>query len=312
VCEYPNGGRVGLREAVIAPVEGDGTRPRLEAAEAMPIGMPRVPVAPTADPLAGRRLSFSALSTLDTCALRFHLEYERGLRGRDDAVIRGPGAPAGAPSIWGGTAFGDLVHRIMATHEWLGAAPAPGWAAAAAQVAGLPESVADGTRAERLVAGLLGGEVAARVRAGRERMVEQPFALALDGVLLSGAIDLLVDEDDGRALLVDWKTHALGPERTAAAVSEEYRLQQALYALAALRAGWREVTLHWVVLEDIAGSPMRVVTVADAPALEAEVREALAALRPGERPSATTVAQPFCSGCPGLDAMCVVASSGRS
>ena len=98
--------------------------------------------------------------------------------------------------------------------------------------------------------------------------------------MLSGAIDLLVDEGGGRALVADWKTHALGPGDSAAAVADEYRLQQALYGLAALRAGWEEVTLAWAVLEDLPGSPARIVGAEDAAALEAEVAAALAPLAP--------------------------------
>ena len=307
VQDFPTGGRVGFLPVEVEPVAGDGTRARLEPPAAAPTSMPAVGGAPITDSVAGRRLSFSALSMLATCPLRFHLEYERGLRGRADAVVRGDGPLGGGASVWGGTAFGDVVHTFLETHDWTGAAPAAGWATAAAETASLAPSEIDAARAERLVDELLRSDVAERVRAGRALRVEEKFAIAVDGAVLSGAIDLLVDEGDGRALLVDWKTHALGAERTAAGVSEDYRLQQALYALVVLRAGWREVTLHWVVLEDIAGSPVRVVTTADVPALEAEVRAALAGLHADERPAAAERAQPFCSGCPGLDAMCIVA-----
>ena len=119
-----------------------------------------------------------------------------------------------------------------------------------------------------------------------------------------------MDEGDGRALVVDWKTHVLSAGLSAADVAAEYRLQQALYGLAALRAGWREVELAWLLLEDVAGSPSRTVRQADDADLEAEVADGLAPLRVPERPSAATTPQPFCSGCPGLDAMCLVALAG--
>jgi aminoglycoside phosphotransferase (APT) family kinase protein len=122
-------------------------------------------------------------------------------------------------------------------------------------------------------------------------------------------MDLVVDEGEDRALLLDWKTHALGDARTAEAVMGEYALQQSLYALALLRAGWREVTVEWVLLEDLAARRGLVVSAADAPHLEREVRAALAPLRSGGRPAAATTPQPFCSACPGLEAMCVVASA---
>jgi hypothetical protein len=110
----------------------------------------------------------------------------------------------------------------------------------------------------------------------------------------------------------DWKTHALAPGVSGAEVAAGYSVQQALYGLAVLRAGWSEVTLRWVVLEDIAGSPSRTVRTDDVPALEAAVRAALAPLRGAGRPVAATTAQPFCARCPGLDALCPVAEAVRA
>ena len=307
VSTYPGGGRVALSERRAAAPAGDGRRARLEPVPPRPADPPAAPPPPAPDPLEDRRLSFTALAVLGTCARRFHLEYERGLRGRPDAVVAGSGAPGAAPGAWGGTALGDLVHRALAGADWGGPAPAPGWAAAAARAAELPESAPDQRRAERLVAGLWGSDLADRIRAGRRARAEEPFAVAVGGAVLAGAIDLLVDEGGGRALVVNWKTHALGPGVAAAEVAEDYRLQQALYGLAALRGGWSEVTLTWAVLEDLAGSPTRSVGAADAAALEAELAAALAPLRGPERAPAARAPQPFCSGCPGLDAMCPVA-----
>ena len=115
------------------------------------------------------------------------------------------------------TAAGDLVHAALAAHDWAGPSPAPGWAAAAERAAGLPPSPADRERAERMVAALLSSDLATRIRGGRRRLAEEPFAIAVEGAVLSGAIDLLVDEGGGRALVADWKTHALGPGDSAAA-----------------------------------------------------------------------------------------------
>ncbi|HEX2504093.1 MAG TPA: UvrD-helicase domain-containing protein [Miltoncostaeaceae bacterium] len=309
VSEYPRGGRVALVERPVAAPAGDGRRPRLEPLPTTAGAAPPAPTRPEADPVAGRRLSFTALAALAVCRRRFHLEYERGLRGRPGAVVAAPGTPPPPPTAWGGTAFGDLVHRFLAALDWGGPAPAPGWAATAARAGGLPDSAVDQDRAERLVEGLLRSAVADRIRAGRP-LAEEPFAVEVGGAVLSGAIDLLVDEGDGRALVVDWKTHVLSTGLSAADVAAEYRLQQALYGLAALRAGWREVELAWLLLEDVAGSPSRTVRQADDADLEAEVADGLAPLRVPERPSAATTPQPFCSGCPGLDAMCLVALAG--
>ena len=69
------------------------------------------------------------------------------------------------------------------------------------------------------------------------------------------------------------------------------------------------MTLAWAVLEDLPGSPARIVGAEDAAALEAEVAAALAPLRLEARPPAAATPQPFCTGCPGLEAMCPVALS---
>lgn len=302
---------IGLRRVAAEPPPGDDTRPRLAPRPALAAEPPAPRADRTADAVAGARLSFSALQAFATCPRRFHLERERGLRGRPDAAVAAPGAAPAPPGGWGGTAFGDLVHRALAAHDWHGPAPAPGWAAAAAAASGLPASPADAERAERQVAALLEGELAARVRAGRARSAERPFAVVVDGVLLTGAIDLMVDEGDGRALLLDWKTHALGPGRGAGAVAAEYELQRALYALAALEAGHREVALAWVVLDDLAATRVDAMGAGEAGALRARVAGLLGRLRDPARPAAASVPQPFCSGCPGLDAMCPVAGSAR-
>lgn len=309
VSELPGGGRVALVREEVPPAAGDGRRPRLAPPEPRPAEAPRIAPPPAADPVAGRRLSFTGLATLGTCARRFHLEHERGLRGRPGAVAPVPRPGGGRAGAWAAAALGDLVHRALAAHGWGGPAPAPGWAAAAARAAGLPASAADEARAEHLVARALSGPAADRIRAAPSRAAEQPFAIAVAGAVLTGAIDLLVDEGDGRAMVVDWKTHALAPGQGAADVVAGYRLQQALYGLVALRAGRREVALGWIVLDDPAGSPWRTVGPGDADALEDEVGAAMAPLRADARPPAARTPQPFCDGCPGLDGMCPVAAA---
>ncbi len=311
VRDFPGGGRAARRRFVAPVAPAIAARPRPEPPVTHEEAAPTPPPPITADAIAGRRLSFTALSTLASCARRFHLEYELGLRGRADASP-GVAVPGAASSTWGGVAMGDLVHRALAELDWEGPAPASGWAAAAAAELGLPGSPADAARAERMVADLLASDVGWQARMGVARHAERLFATAVDGALLSGAIDLIVDEGGGSAVVYDWKTHALALGASGADVAADYSVQQALYGLVALRAGWSEVTLRWVVLEDIAGSPSRTVRAGDAPALEAAVRAALAPLRGTGRPAAAATAQPFCAHCPGLDALCPVAGAVRA
>lgn len=305
IADFAEGGRAGLVQTIIDALPAAGVRPRALAPPVHPADRPSHHAPPPVERLVGRSLSFSALSTFATCSLRFHLEYERGLR-----RSRGPhtalGGGDGTASAWGGAALGDIVHGHLSRHLWSGPPPAPGWASAAAGTAGLPESPGDAERAESLVARLLSSPLADRVRAGRRIAVERPFALDLDGVLLSGFIDLMLEEGDGTALLFDWKTHSLAGGRSPAEILEDYSLQQALYGLAALRAGFSEVVLGWILLEDIAASPLRVVRTSDSGALVDEIRAVTTAIRSGMRAPAARTPQSFCTGCPGLDAMCPV------
>jgi len=137
-------------------------------------------------------------------------------------------------------------------------------------------------------------------------VAERPFAVAVDGVLIRGVMDLHVTEAAGRALVVDWKTHRLDG-RLPAEEMAAYRLQQAIYGLAALREGAAAAELRWVFLEAPDDPQVRTVGPEDLPALEAEVREVLEALRSSEPRPAALTPQAFCSGCPGLRALCPVA-----
>ncbi|HJZ61394.1 MAG TPA: 3'-5' exonuclease, partial [Miltoncostaeaceae bacterium] len=280
--------RVGLREMTPAPP-------------------PTVAPPPAVDRLAGRSLSFSALEAARACGLRLHLTVELGLE---------PGPALAAPLAadgWPAHALGSIVHACLERHRFGDPAPEPGWAAAAARELGLRDSPDDADRAEAIVAALLASPLAARISAGTA-VAERPFAVVLDGVLVRGVIDLHVVEADGRALLVDWKTHRLDG-RPPAGEMAAYRSQQAIYGLAALRAGADAVELSWVFLEALDDPQVRTVGPADVPALEAEVRAVLDALRASEPVPAAVTAQPFCAGCPGLRALCpvaLVAETGRS
>ncbi|MEW6582259.1 MAG: UvrD-helicase domain-containing protein [Actinomycetota bacterium] len=262
---------------------------------------PPAPAAPSTDRVRGARLSYSDLALHATCPRRYRLQVEMGL---PDVAVR---APAAGAAPWSGADVGHLVHRALERHVWGGPPPAGGWAAAMAVEAGLPASPDQAARAERLVAGVVTGPLAGRIAQGRAR-AELPFATMVDGVLLTGFMDLLVEEGDG-ALVVDWKTHALeGWDRDALAAG--FRLQQAVYGLVALRAGHPRVECRWVLCEAPDEPVTAVFAASDAPALEAEVRAALDRVRAGGDAPAAVTPQPFCGGCPGLRALCPVATAG--
>jgi ATP-dependent helicase/nuclease subunit A len=120
-------------------------------------------------------------------------------------------------------------------------------------------------------------------------------------VLLHGRLDVL-QLDGKRALVVDYKTNWLEDEAPSDVVERDYRLQRLVYALACFRAGASEVEVVYQFLE----RPDELVTsrhsVEQAPELEAELSQAIAAINAGEfRPTPSEFA---CADCPALDLVC--------
>ena len=127
----------------------------------------------------------------------------------------------------GGTRVGRAVHASLQTLP-LDAGAAEIAAVARAQAVGeaVPER-ADEVAA--LVTAALGSDAAGRARSADGALREVPFALARDGAVVEGFIDLVVPHGDGLEI-VDWKTDDV----TAGQVADRlrgYELQAGLYAL---------------------------------------------------------------------------------
>jgi ATP-dependent exoDNAse (exonuclease V) beta subunit len=203
---------------------------------------------PAFDARRGVRLSYSALAA--------------GL----GAVPATPDAPTATPAVatgatpGGARRFGERFHAAIERVDWR----APALALPAD--AGADER----DRAERLFATIRDGALGQRLAGAAEVRTERPFALALDGVILEGVLDVWAREPDGTVLVVDWKT---GTRH--GADDPGYALQCELYALAVLRSGADVVETAWCFLEDGAVASERFGQ-ADAEALAARVRAALA------------------------------------
>ena len=110
-----------------------------------------------------------------------------------------------------------------------------------------------GRRSARSSRRSLGAAVARGARgAGGRRAQRAPRAslrvLARDGgALITGVIDLLACEADGRWLVLDYKSDRVSPgSDLGALVERDYAIQRELYALAVLRTGAAEVEIvHW-------------------------------------------------------------------
>jgi ATP-dependent exoDNAse (exonuclease V) beta subunit len=239
------------------------------------------------------RLSFSAISLFERCSYRYYAERMAGMR------------PTPWPSRDGegglhATEIGDAVHRLLERIE-LGR-PAPP-VAIGERVRGWYPAIDDTDleRVEALVNAYCGSELARRIASLGDVKVERPFAFLLDDVLLNGRLDVLW-RDGVRALVLDYKTNALGGREPVEIVEHEYSGQRAVYALACLRAGAGEVEVVYQFLE-APGEPVSATfTSADLPTLEEELRGVVARIREGDfRPTPSEFA---CAGCPALDRVC--------
>jgi RecB family exonuclease len=232
-----------------------------------------------------RRLSFTALSTFDSCSYRYFAERVAGMRPRE-------GAAPGETGV-GATEIGSIVHELLEHLDLR--APAP-------------PDVADGRlgdeereRVRALVAAFLESDLSRRLAALEGIVQEQRFTFEHDGVLIRGFLDVF-HRDGPCALVVDYKTNALGERTPAEIVDEGYRLQRLVYALACFRAGADEVEVVYQFLEQPDEPVTALYRRDDVPLLEAELSEAIGRIRAGKfRPTPSEFA---CAGCPALDVVC--------
>jgi ATP-dependent exoDNAse (exonuclease V) beta subunit len=239
------------------------------------------------------RLSFSAISLFERCSYRYYAERVAGMR------------PTSWPSAEGdgglhATEIGDAVHRLLERLD-LSRPALP--EALEELVRGWYPAIDDTEleRVEALVAAFCGSDLARRITSLAGVRVERPFAFLLDDVLLNGRLDVLW-RDGERALVLDYKTNALGGREPAEIVEHEYRGQRAVYALACLRAGAGEVEVVYQFLAAPDEPVSATFTAEDTRALEEELGAVVARIREGEfRPTPSEVA---CAGCPALDRVC--------
>jgi ATP-dependent helicase/nuclease subunit A len=239
-----------------------------------------------------RSLSYTSLSLFERCSYRYYAERVVGLRPAD-ASGRVPGQTGLAA-----TEVGDAVHRLLELVDLADPVP-PDLEQVRAWYPGVTDEELE--RVGSFVSAYCDSELARRIAALPEVAVERPFAFEHDGVLLHGRLDVL-HRQDGRALVLDYKTNMLEEASPEEIVEQEYRVQRLVYALACFRAGAEEVEVVYHFLE----RPDAVVSTtyerAELPSLEAELSEAIARIRAGEfRP---TPSEQACAGCPALEVVC--------
>jgi ATP-dependent exoDNAse (exonuclease V) beta subunit len=253
----------------------------LEEVAARPAAPELPPLVALPDPplLRVRRLSFTSLSLFDQCSYKYFARYGLGMSERPVEV---EDAEPGARS---GTEIGTAVHSLL---EQIDLASLVVPELEDELVRGFVTAYCESDLARR-IAGLTGVEK------------ERHFTFEHDGVLVHGFIDSFYLRDS-RALVVDYKTNALGEVSPDEIVEEDYKLQRLVYALACFRAGADEVEVVYHFLERPEAPVEAVFSRADVPELEAELSAAIARIQAGEfRPTPSEFA---CAGCPALDLVC--------
>jgi ATP-dependent helicase/nuclease subunit A len=140
---------------------------------------------------------------------------------------------------------------------------------------------ADRARVERMLAAVLADPLIERARHATRLEREYPFYLNVNGTLVRGVIDLVFSDADGRGVVVDYKSNDLAAPDRVNVLSQYYRPQIEMYALAAGRAGLvqpTEATLYFL------NKPVaRTFDVGSArlDAVEADMSEALARISRG-------------------------------
>jgi ATP-dependent exoDNAse (exonuclease V) beta subunit len=283
-------------EPAIAGPDGQLELFAANGAAPLPPPAPRLPQLAEipAPPLhAVRSLSYTSLSLFERCSYRYYAERVLGLR---------PSAEKAAPPTidstgLAATEIGDAVHRLLELVD-LSDPARPDTELVRTWYPDVTEEELE--RISGLVAAYCESDLARRVAALPGAEVERPFAFEHDGVLLHGRLDVL-HRENGRALVVDYKTNLLEETSPEELVERDYRLQRLVYALACFRAGAEEIEVVYHFLERPDAAVSMTFDRSQLPALETELSEAIARIGAGEfSPTPGEV----CDGCPALDLVC--------
>ncbi len=236
------------------------------------------------------RLSYSALALFERCSYRYYVERLGGLRER----------PRPAPVTGGlaATEIGDAVHRLLELVDLADPRPPDIAAVSGWYPTVSPEEL---ERIGAFVDSYCGSDLAATIAGLEGAAAERPFAFEHDGVLVHGRLDVL-HRAGGRALVVDYKTNALGERDPVQLVETDYRIQRLVYALACLRAGAEEVEVVYAFLQRADAVVSTTFSAAQIGELEAELSRPSPASTPAS--SCPLRASSPAPAAPALDVVC--------
>ncbi|MEX2107989.1 MAG: UvrD-helicase domain-containing protein [Solirubrobacterales bacterium] len=298
---------IDVRLNVASPERAAELRATTRAGDAGPeVGEGPAPLIQRRPPtVPDRPLSYTALAAFEECAYRFYLERVLGL-GKE----RQEGGGGSASRREERAARGAVVHELL---EWSQAnswAEPPGDLARDFARAGGLDPDANGLLDELLglAGGWLGSSLLRDLREAQSSRIgaEVPILLGIDGAVLRGSIDLLVEREGAPPLVIDYKTDRLdgaSPKDH----SERYATQRAIYALAVHEArSAPQVDLAYVFLERPDEPDLHSFGPAELDAERERLREAIARTGEGVFPPAPPERRNWslCNGCPALNRMC--------
>jgi ATP-dependent exoDNAse (exonuclease V) beta subunit len=215
------------------------SRTRFEDGEALaaslaPVEIPAAPVDVPLDKALPLSLKATELLAYRRCpqVYRFSQDLEIAENLPRRAAVRG--RDSGEPSA---VELGNRVHALLERARFDATDTD---AELARLLAGEPAEQRDSM--SRMLRAVLEGEIGAAVRAAKRVEREWPFALALDGTIVEGVIDLAIQGPDGRWSIVDYKSNDLSRTGRLEYLIDYYTPQLELYALALSRAGLGEVS----------------------------------------------------------------------
>jgi ATP-dependent exoDNAse (exonuclease V) beta subunit len=199
--------------------------------------------APLDDPDA--TMSYTSLAELERCGYRYYLE--RVLRFPENRAAARLGSEDGGIEA---RTRGTIVHALLESIDFTCPQPPSGEdVERAARLLGTSVGASERNEIAALIAAALAAAPAQRLRTTRRARSEHPFAFSLNSEepLITGVLDLIVEQLDGSSLVVDYKSDRLaGSEDLEKLVQRDYGFQRLLYALAALEGGAHEVEVaHW-------------------------------------------------------------------
>ncbi|HYP48259.1 MAG TPA: 3'-5' exonuclease, partial [Thermoleophilaceae bacterium] len=225
-------------DELLSEADRQPTRPVAEAAPAPRQASLELATVPAPRALPVSRLSYSGLEAYGRCAYRFYLERALRLPESDPAPAPGTGSATGNGALPGLPARlrGTLVHELLEGLDLrTPRLPSEDEVAALAQRNGHSPRAEDIADLLAMVGAFAGAELRGRLARARRVRKELPFAFTLTppqahgrSLLVNGVVDVLAEEEGG-ALVIDYKSDRLGEADPVALCEEQYATQRLIY-----------------------------------------------------------------------------------